>query len=409
MVTQVKFREAIAALRDKLPEVSLTSADLAGPVHAKVFTVAGCTSADLVADLHASLTSAMENGTTLADFRRDFDKAVRQHGWTYNGSRGWRTATIFNTNMRTAHMAGRWQQLVANRANRPFLQYRTVGDARVRPLHRQWDGILRHLDDEFWDTHYPPCGWGCRCTVRPVSQAEVDAQGLKVQTEPFELRTRDVTTTEGEVFDNVPVGIDAGWDHNVGKSWIAPEVALGRKIARLPTYLRGPFADRTISPAFQQALSDRWKAFREGVKATGKPRGDAQILGFLDSATINALAAQVPDLVLESTAVGAFDKKTLHLEGGHKAGSAPQQVWPADWIDALPEHLRDYRAVLWDTAHGSLVIVPRGSFNTTVPRIAIRPNVRTKFGEVMSVVSLGSGSLANLRGREFVLLAGELK
>ena len=162
----VQFKGAIDNLKGKLSESTLAWDDLAGPVHAKVFAVAGATKADLLKDFHTSLISAAENGTTITQFRKDFDAAVQKHGWTYKGKRGWRTSVIFNNNMRSAHMAGRWEQLLANSGRRPYLQYRTAGDSRVRPQHRQWNGLIYAIGDAFWQTHYPPNGWGCRCTIR---------------------------------------------------------------------------------------------------------------------------------------------------------------------------------------------------------------------------------------------------
>ena len=37
--------------------------------------------------------------------------------------------------------------------------------AQPRPLHQAWDGIALHGDHPFWETHFPPCGWGCGCYV----------------------------------------------------------------------------------------------------------------------------------------------------------------------------------------------------------------------------------------------------
>lgn len=407
-----QFDEAIRYLKGKLPEASVAWNDLAGPVHGKVFTVAGATTADLAADFQQALVQALEQGTTLSAFRKDFDRIVAQRGWTYNGSRGWRTAVIFNTNMRSAHMAGRWEQLQANKADRPFLQYRTAGDSRVRPQHRAWNGLVYNIDDAFWQTHYPPNGWGCRCTVRSYSQGDLKARGLQVS-DPVKIRTRDVVTADGEITDQVPVGIDPGWDHNVGQAWISPELALGAKLARLPPDLRGLITDKTVSPAFQQVIADNWKAFQTALNNGQKPQGTAQILGFLDSASIAGLADQVPDLQLTSTAIGAFDNRTNHLSGAHKSAGNPLQVWPQELIDQLPQLLRDYQAVLWDQVGKVMVVVPSGNMPADTERlgkIVLRPNVKTKFGEALSVVSLGTAQRSDLKdANRYKVLVGRLK
>ena len=116
---RLKFSEAIDYLKAKLPEGTHAWDDLAGPVHAKVFAVAGATKVDLVQDLHNAITRAIEQGRTITDFRKDFDKAVQAHGWSYKGKRGWRTRVIYDANMRSAHMAGRWAQLQANKERKP--------------------------------------------------------------------------------------------------------------------------------------------------------------------------------------------------------------------------------------------------------------------------------------------------
>ena len=132
---RLKFSEAIDYLKAKLPEGTHAWDDLAGPVHAKVFAVAGATKVDLVQDLHNAITRAIEQGRTITDFRKDFDKTVQAHGWSYKGKRGWRTRVIYDANMRSAHMAGRWAQIQANKDRKPYLQYLTAGDSRVRPQH----------------------------------------------------------------------------------------------------------------------------------------------------------------------------------------------------------------------------------------------------------------------------------
>jgi SPP1 gp7 family putative phage head morphogenesis protein len=394
----VQFSEAIAFLKGKLPEASGRWNDLAGPVHAKVFTVAGATSAAMAGELQASLVKALEEGMTISQFRKDFDQVVQRHGWTYNGKRGWRSALIFNANMRSATMAGRWAQIQQNKANRPYLGYRTAGDARVRPLHRLWDGILRHVDDPFWATHYPPNGWGCRCTVRAYALWEIQEKGLYVQTTPYKIVYRDVANKDG-LIDRVPVGIDPGWDHNVGQSWIDPELALGAKLATLPAALRGPMVDKTISPAFQQAISERFKAFRTGVKEVGNT-GKAHIVGFLDSAVLDSVATQVPEVPLRTSAIAAIDEAVPALESG---------AWSAAMLDELPVHLRNYQAVLWDSQAGALVVVPQGRYDlAALPVVTLAPNTRTRFGHVLAVQQLATMGSTELLGTRFRRLVGRV-
>lgn len=401
----VQFKGAIDNLKGKLPEGTLAWDDLAGPVHGKVFAVAGATNTDLVSDIQKSLVGALEKGTTITQFRKDFDATVQKHGWTYKGKRGWRTSVIFNNNMRSAHMAGRWEQLLANSDRRPYLQYRTAGDSRVRPQHRAWNGLIFPIGDAFWQTHYPPNGWGCRCTIRAYSEADLGQLGV-TPSKPYEVKTRTVVSQDGEIKDQVPVGIDPGWDHNVGQSWIAPELALGQKLAKLPRYLQGPMVDKTISPAFQKVMNDDFKAFRSAIK---QAKGSSQIVGFFDSRMLSAIADKLPAVELESTAAAVFDRKTVHLAGGHKVKDAPQQVWPDDWIDSLPENFRNYRAVLWDKKNDTLLVVPQGNFNKLLPKIVLRLNQKTNAGSAASVVSLGTAKAVNLRDvTQYELLLGDL-
>lgn len=396
----VRFNEAIDNLKSKLPEGTLAWDSLAGPVHGKVFAVAGATSTDLVRDIQQAVVDAKANGSTITDFRKDWDTIVQRHGWTYNGKRGWRTRVVFDANMRSATMAGRWAQLQANADRRPFLQYRTAGDARVRPQHRQWNGRIYPISDAFWTTHYPPNGWGCRCTVRAYGQAEMEAKGLQVS-QPFQVKTRAVLDRDGALVDQVPVGIDAGWDHNVGQSWLTPELSLGRKLASLPRELQGQLVDKTISPAFQTAIAGRWKELQTAVAAGTQPAEQSQLVGFLDSTTLDGLARSVPDLQMQSTAVLARVGKGL-------------DAWPQDWIDNLPIELRNYRTVLWDQQDRMLVVVPDGRLPGAQegdrPVIRLQPNAPSDLGPAFRVEEVGTRPVLDLGSQaRYTVLSGRVR
>lgn len=80
----------------------------------------------------------------------------------------------------SAQMAEQWQSYQQTKDALPFLRYNTAGDDRVRPQHADWNGLILPIDHSFWNSHYPPNGWNCRCDV---SQHASDAGGRKVDVE----------------------------------------------------------------------------------------------------------------------------------------------------------------------------------------------------------------------------------
>lgn len=216
----VPFEEAIEHFRGKLDLPTPYWDAIKGEAHAKAFTVAGAMKRDLLKDLRKTVDKVLAEGGTIADFRAGFDAAVAEHGWSYKGTRGWRTRIIYDTNLRTAHAAGKWKQFQRVKARRPWLQYQTAGDARVRAEHVAWDGLVLHIDDPWWNTHYPPNGWGCRCIVRSLSQRQLDRLGSRPGTAPPLNPTERINTRTGEIYGEVPEGIDTGWNYNVGQAWL---------------------------------------------------------------------------------------------------------------------------------------------------------------------------------------------
>lgn len=74
----------------------------------------------------------------------------------------------------SALMAAKWEEF-AEDGDRYHLQYRTVGDGKVRPEHAALDGITLPMSDPFWETYFPPNGWGCRCSVVQVRKSKYPA------------------------------------------------------------------------------------------------------------------------------------------------------------------------------------------------------------------------------------------
>lgn len=167
------FESQVQYFLRKLNVPTATWRDLWQGQHARAFSIAGAMQEDLLADFREAVEAAIRDGETLEDFRARFDDIVERHGWQYNGSRGWRTRVIYQTNLRTSYMAGRWETLQTF----PYLRYQHNTVANPREDHQAWDGLVLPRDDPWWDTHYPPNGWGCRCSVTGVSEARMRALG----------------------------------------------------------------------------------------------------------------------------------------------------------------------------------------------------------------------------------------
>ncbi len=87
-----------------------------------------------------------------------------------------RAETVLRTNCFEAYAAARYRKQQLDKDVMPYLVYHTVGDDRVRKDHAALDGLVLPADDPFWETHYPPWDWGCRCTVSGMSQLEYDEE-----------------------------------------------------------------------------------------------------------------------------------------------------------------------------------------------------------------------------------------
>ena len=183
----LSFSEQIKYFTQKL--LVLAASFLADPKssHDKAFTIAGVTSKALLKDLHSAVQELIDEGMTLKEFNDQFEDIVAKHGWTgWTGEgtargRAWRSRIIADTNLRTSYAAGRWQQQQATKDVRSYLLYKHRDDEMYpRPVHVAWHGVVLPIDHDWWKTHYPPCGYGCKCQVFSLSAADLESYRLTV-------------------------------------------------------------------------------------------------------------------------------------------------------------------------------------------------------------------------------------
>lgn len=235
--------------------------DLTRDGHDTGFMVAGAMKADLVTDLQGAIQKAIDKGTTLTEFRRDFKSIVAKHGWTgWTGSDteagiAWRTKLIYETNLRSSYQAGRWQQIQAGKAHRPYLQYHhSHASVNARDLHVSWHGKVLSVDDPWWKSHYPPNGYGCKCTAHPLSERDLKKLGKDRQDPAPDDGTYpwvDPKTGQSHTFPN---GVQPFWDYVPGKSVVEKLIDFQqRKLDNIPWQIaRSNVQDVVNSPIFQR-------------------------------------------------------------------------------------------------------------------------------------------------------------
>lgn len=368
-VGSVPFNEAIDYFKGKLNVPSSYWNELSAQVHAKAFTVAGATKASLLDDLRLATEDAINNGISIGEFRQQFDDLVAKHGWDFKGGRNWRTRVIYDTNLRTAHMAGRWKQIQRMKERRPFMQYMTAGDERVRPEHRVWNKLVLSVDDDFWNTHYPPNGWGCRCAARSLSLRQITREKLDIGQAPAVKRTDRINTRTGEIFEGVPEGIDPGWDYNVGKAWLGPDTALGEHVMRMPEPLR----NQVLKDAKKLAplLSKEFNPWVKGLSDRSKPLGEIKTIGYMSPAIINAM----PENQLPATAlITGSDKNIMTMLDQAK----DNKYLPADVISNLPESINNPVAILRDKRTQTLLYIFNPAGKSGKQKAVVRVNYKPK-------------------------------
>jgi len=142
-------------------------------------TVSSLAGLDQIQPIVDKLAEFQAEGKTLAEFK----KWAKTQDWTLpNG----RLETIYRNSVQTAYQAGHWRDFEENKDERPYLMYDAINDSRVRPSHLALDNTIKPVDDPFWDTHSPPLGHRCRCSLRSLSPREAMKHGGVTQNVPSE-------------------------------------------------------------------------------------------------------------------------------------------------------------------------------------------------------------------------------
>lgn len=240
-VPLIEPKDALNFFRAKGLQIGFSWLDVQREEHDKAFTVAKAMTRELLEDIRSAMDAAIAEGQTLAMFVKNLRPTLEVQGWwgrkamadpqtgevvdAQLGSPN-RLRVIYRTNMRTSYAAGRWARIQRNKKAFPLLRYVSVMDGRERDEHRAWHNTVLPVDHPWWETHYPPCDWGCRCRAVPLNARMLSKKRLSVTEKPPHFGTREWTNKRTGEVRTIEKGIGAGWDYNPGASvlsGIAPE------------------------------------------------------------------------------------------------------------------------------------------------------------------------------------------
>lgn len=238
--------QAIRYFESKGYQLGFRWQDVWAEAHARAFTVAGVMKVDVLQDIRQALDDALKNGTSQAEFKNGLAATLQKKGWLGRGDvvdgetgeiQGRRLTprrldTIFQTNMQSAYMAGRYAEQMRMVDSRPFWEYVAILDSRTRPAHAALNGSVYRFDDPFWNTFYPPCGYNCRCRVRTRSARDVASEDLAPRSSAGRLVEIDQPigksgeTRPAIAYDDPATGRriapDPGFGFNPGREWQRP-------------------------------------------------------------------------------------------------------------------------------------------------------------------------------------------
>ena len=133
---------------------------LRGYLLANVQKFSGFKTAAVQQAMSEKLTDAKGNIRPFADFQADALEVNQEYNVQY-------LETEYNQAIASSQMAAKWSEFDTGSQ----LRYDTAGDERVRAEHAALDGTTRPQDDDFWDGHYPPLDWNCRCSATELDES----------------------------------------------------------------------------------------------------------------------------------------------------------------------------------------------------------------------------------------------
>lgn len=175
---RMPFREAVQAFLRKRVMTREAWLALEDELRRRGFFATRLASEAVVQHVRDLIAADLREGGTLRGFISDVRSGAAPLGLvpTDDTSPAY-LETVYRTNVQQAYGQGRLRQLdspVVVEA-RPWCEYRTAGDNRVRPSHAALDRVVfNRATDPGWRRYAPPLGFSCRCSAVTLREDRVD-------------------------------------------------------------------------------------------------------------------------------------------------------------------------------------------------------------------------------------------
>lgn len=244
---------------------------------------------------------------------------------------------------------------------RPFWRYiHQDGEKHPRPQHEAWNGLILHADNPWWGAHYPPGGWGCKCSVETLAQRDLDRLGRSPDSAPpTDMRTVTIGKNgpSSRIVDT-PAGIDPGFGHIQGKTSLG---ATAERFIEKSAGLPAPVAAQAVLDATsrQRVIDGLSGEFSSWLSQISKGENDYFAVGALSPDLVDSMAAHGHPP--ETAAIIVRDAEALHVMRDSKVkrltASGLPKALTVDQFGDLPRLLANPRAVLLDKKRSSLLYV----------------------------------------------------
>ena len=379
-VLRLEPKLAVDYLKSKGVNITWNWHEQLESAHARAFTVAKATKAEVLDTIRWATEQAIANGTSEREYIKNLEPMLKELGWwgkvkDENGNEVQlgsprRLRTILRTNKITAYHAARYAQQMENVDEQPYWRYVAVNDSRTRASHLALHGKIYRADDPIWQTMYPPNDWGCRCRVEALSEYAVQSRGYTISSSQGKIETEEAvagidketgeeirTTVTKIKTDQGEMKVGAGWNYNVGSAAFGTDIAVLRKLQQVK--------NRELRQQTIQAINDnpqRHQLFATWIgKMFAKDKHDNHYM------SVGIISIKIAERVAElSNNERAVEHLLVMGEKNFTHANSPRHhrddiALSKDEFTTLPKIISKPTVVLWDKTekHKNLIYIDK--------------------------------------------------